>query len=64
MHIFSSRLNFNPHVHMLVTMGGLKSNGEWKTYDYVPFEMLRKQWQTVVKGIRGYEYKITDVRAT
>nr|WP_246294586.1 transposase [Paenibacillus planticolens] len=33
---------------MLVTMGGMKSNGEWKTYDYVPFEMLRKQWQTVV----------------
>jgi hypothetical protein len=48
LHTFGSRLNFNPHVHMLVTMGGMKSNGEWKTYDYVPFEMLRKQWQTVV----------------
>jgi hypothetical protein len=33
---------------MLVTMGGMKENGEWKTYDYIPFEMLRKQWQTVV----------------
>jgi hypothetical protein len=48
LHTFGSRLNFNPHVHMLVTMGGMKANGEWKTYDYVPFEMLRKQWQTVV----------------
>jgi hypothetical protein len=48
LHTFGSRLNFNPHVHMLVTMGGMRSNGEWKTYDYVPFEMLRKQWQTVV----------------
>ncbi|HHP3706280.1 TPA: IS91 family transposase, partial [Shigella sonnei] len=48
LHTFGSRLNFNPHVHMLVTMGGMKSNGEWKTYDYIPFEMLRKQWQTVV----------------
>nr|WP_279538864.1 transposase zinc-binding domain-containing protein [Paenibacillus agricola] len=38
----------HPHVHMLVTMGGMKANGEWKTYDYIPFEMLRKQWQTVV----------------
>jgi hypothetical protein len=48
LHTFGARLNFNPHIHMLVTMGGMKSNGEWKTYDYVPFEMLRKQWQTVV----------------
>jgi hypothetical protein len=48
LHTFGARLNFNPHIHMLVTMGGMKSSGEWKTYDYVPFEMLRKQWQTVV----------------
>src|SRR5690606_25062820 len=48
LHTFGSRLNFNPHVHMLVSMGGMKANGEWKTYDYIPFEMLRKQWQTVV----------------
>lgn len=48
LHTFGSRLNFNPHVHMLVTMGGMKKNGEWKSYDYIPFEMLRKQWQTVV----------------
>lgn len=48
LHTFGSRLNFNPHIHMLVTMGGMKKNGEWKSYDFVPFEMLRKQWQTVV----------------
>ena len=48
LHTFGSRLSFNPHVHMLVTMGGMKKDGEWKTYDFIPFEMLRKQWQTVV----------------
>jgi hypothetical protein len=48
LHTFGSRMNFNPHVHMLVTMGGMKKNGEWKTYNFIPFEMLRKQWQTVV----------------
>ena len=48
LHTFGSRLNYNPHVHMLVTMGGMRKNGEWKSYDYIPFEMLRKQWQTVV----------------
>ena len=48
LHTFGAKINFNPHVHMLVTMGGMKKNGEWKSYDYLPFEMLRKQWQTVV----------------
>ncbi|GAB6172984.1 hypothetical protein JCM15765_24620 [Paradesulfitobacterium aromaticivorans] len=48
LHTFGARMNFNPHVHMLVTMGGMKKGGAWKVYDYIPFEMLRKQWQTVV----------------
>jgi hypothetical protein len=48
LHTFGSRLNFNPHVHMLVSMGGMKESGEWKVYDFIPFTMLRKQWQTVV----------------
>ena len=48
LHTFGARMNFNPHVHMLVTMGGMKKQGEWKVYDFIPFPMLRKQWQTVV----------------
>lgn len=47
-HTFGSRVNFNPHVHMMVTMGGITKKGEWKGYDFIPFTMLRKQWQTVV----------------
>lgn len=55
LHTFGSRMNFNPHVHMLVTMGGMKQIGEWKIYDFIPFSMLRKQWQTVVlKLIRSH----------
>jgi hypothetical protein len=48
LHTFGSQLNFNPHVHMLVTMGGMTASGEWKTYDYLPYKKFRKQWQTVV----------------
>jgi hypothetical protein len=67
LHTFGSRMNFNPHVHMLVTMGGMKKNGEWKTYDFIPFEMLRKQWQTVVlklirKGLPEAEKKRVQSR--
>jgi hypothetical protein len=39
-------MNFNPHVHMLVTEGGMKPDGEFK---YIgPFGMLRKRWQAAV----------------
>ena len=48
LHTFGAKAQFNPHVHMLVTMGGMTEKGYWKQYDYLPFEMLRKQWQTVV----------------
>lgn len=48
LHTFGSKVNFNPHVHMLVTMGGITKKGEWKGYDFIPFKMLRKQWQAVV----------------
>lgn len=48
LHTFGSTVNFNPHVHMLVTMGWMTKKGEWKVYDFLAFEMLRKQWQGVV----------------
>jgi hypothetical protein len=67
LHTFGSRVNFNPHVHMLVTMGGLTKKGEWKQYDFLPFAMLRKQWQTVVlkfirKGLSPREKKQVQAR--
>ncbi|MFA1643857.1 transposase, partial [Chryseomicrobium imtechense] len=48
LHTFGSQVNFNPHVHMLVTMGGINQKGEYVDHDFIPFAMLRKQWQTVV----------------
>jgi hypothetical protein len=38
----------------------MKAGGEWGKHDFIPFEMLRKQWQTVVlklirKGLKGKE---------
>lgn len=48
LHTFGSKLEFNPHVHMIVTMGGLTKGGEWKDYDYIPYKMLRINWQNAV----------------
>ncbi|QCI86085.1 transposase [Vagococcus zengguangii] len=48
LHTFGSQLEFNPHVHMIVTMGGVNRKGEWENYDYLPYVMLRKYWQNAV----------------
>ena len=48
LHTFGSQLEYNPHVHLAVTMGGLTKDGKWKDYDYFPFAMLRKYWQNAV----------------
>jgi Putative transposase. len=54
LHTFGSKLEFNPHVHMVVTMGGVAKKGTWKTYDFLPYDRLRKYWQNaVLKLIRG-----------
>ncbi|KAF0339189.1 transposase [Pediococcus acidilactici] len=48
LHTFGSKLEFNPHVHMVVTMGGITPDGQWKTYDYLPYKRLRVYWQNAV----------------
>ena len=44
-HTFGRDLNFNPHVHVLVTEGGLDSDVNWVDVSYLPYIKLRKQWQ-------------------
>lgn len=45
LHTYGKDLKFNPHLHCLVTEGGVKSNGEWVPVTFFPFELLRKYWQ-------------------
>lgn len=44
-HTFGRDLKFNPHVHMLLTEGGLKSNKEWQEIPFLPYDLLRRKWQ-------------------
>jgi hypothetical protein len=37
--------HFNPHVHVLVTAGGLTPQGTWKSLSFIPYELLHKKWQ-------------------
>lgn len=47
-HTFGRDLKWNPHVHMMMTMGAIGESGLWKKIDFIPYEMLRKRWETTL----------------
>ncbi|NLN41797.1 MAG: transposase [Clostridiales bacterium] len=53
LHTFGATMNFNPHVHILMTEGGLTNDGKMKHVGFIPYEMMRKRWQyKVIKMLR------------
>jgi|LFRM01.1.fsa_nt_gb ribosomal protein S27E len=50
-HTFGRSLDFNPHIHALVTEGALDKDKKWKAVKYIPYEYLRKAWQKVLMDI-------------
>jgi DNA-directed RNA polymerase subunit RPC12/RpoP len=40
--------NYNPHLHILLTDGGLRSDGRWQRLGYLPYDLLHRIWQTHV----------------
>src|SRR5215210_2241172 len=38
--------SYNPHLHMLMTDGGLRADGRWQRLGYVPYDLLHRLWQT------------------
>lgn len=45
LHPFGRDLKTNMHIHMLMTEGGLKSNGKWVSMPYMDYRIIRKKWQ-------------------
>src|SRR2546426_3665334 len=57
--------HWNPHLHILMSSGGMTPQKRWQEVDYFPFEVLHKKWQyhlfTMVKhrvGTRAIRGKI------
>lgn len=48
LHTFGRDLKFHPHIHMVVTAGGmsLKTRNQWIKQEFIPYDMLRQRWQT------------------
>jgi hypothetical protein len=36
---------YNPHLHILVTEGGVTPQGTWKSVSYIPFDLIHRKWQ-------------------
>lgn len=36
---------YNPHLHCLVTGGGLTPDAAWKGISYIPFDLIHRKWQ-------------------
>jgi len=39
---------YNPHLHVVMTDGGLREDGTWQPLGYVPFDLLHRAWQEQV----------------
>jgi Putative transposase len=47
-HTFNGRLDFNAHVHVMVTAGGLELSGEWRGNVYYDVDALTHYWRKAV----------------
>ena len=54
LHTFGSVLNFNTHIHTLITEGGLSPDRmKWIPNEFIPWDMLKERWrQWIVKLLR------------
>ena len=36
---------YNPHLHILLTEGGITPGNTWKSVPYIPFDLIHRKWQ-------------------
>ena len=37
--------HYNPHLHILMTAGGLEQKSQWKSLSYISYELMHRKWQ-------------------
>lgn len=51
LHTFGRDMKWNPHIHMLLTEGASGTKTVWRKVKHIPFNMLRKRWQTTILSL-------------
>ena len=54
--------SYNPHLHVLMTDGGLTEEGKWEALGYIPYDLIHRQWQEHVLAMIG-ERMVGDATA-
>lgn len=58
-HTFGRKINWNPHLHIILSCGGITSKMTWKEQDFIPYKMLAKRWK--VKLLNGLKKTIKSM---
>jgi hypothetical protein len=45
LHTFGRDLKWNPHIHMILSEGGIGNDFKWRDFKYINYEGLRKSWR-------------------
>jgi hypothetical protein len=53
---------YNPHLHIIVTSGGIDPDGKWVRADYFPYPMLHRKWQYHLLRMLGQQVDDPAVR--
>ncbi len=61
-HTFGRKLNWNPHLHIILSCGGLNKTLGWKEQDYIPYKMLSKRWMVLL--LNSLKAKIKELIKT
>lgn len=48
LHTFGRPLEWNPHIHCLITEGGFSDDGVWRVVKHFNYKLLRKSFQTAL----------------
>lgn len=51
LHTFGRPLEWNPHIHCLISEGGLSDDGSWRTVNHFNYTLLRKSFQTALLNL-------------
>ncbi|ESL02038.1 hypothetical protein GCWU000282_02857 [Catonella morbi ATCC 51271] len=72
LHTFGRPLEWNPHIHCLISEGGHSDDGEWRNIRHFNYKLLRESFRTVLlneleatlgpsfKCIKAQMYKLLD----
>jgi len=61
LHTAGRPAQYNPHLHILVTAGGISAQGKWVGFKYLPYKLLRKKWQYHLLSMLRREAEGSDI---